>query len=195
MPLKAAAEDIIADVLAKSWDELKAFEFADRLLFPETLLKLKADGTFESIPICLRIPREFELRAARIDARKWAVDEGLDPNLDSELFDNMDTVCTLTIAIRNATPPHEPWEPDPRRLERNYDKPSLEALWAKVDAYRSVIDPRVDELDETETLTLIAAVAAMRNVVPLAGLGGSAQNSLIVSMAVRLLSYQETKSS
>jgi hypothetical protein len=195
MPLKAAAEDIIADVLAKSWDELKAFEFADRLLFPETLLKLTADGTFESIPICLRIPREFELRKARVDARKWAADEGLDPELDPTLFDDMDTICTLSIAIRNATPPHEPWEPDPRRLERNYDKPSLEALWAKVDAYRAVIDPRVDELDEGDTLMLIAAIAASKNIVPLAGFGGSAQNSFIVSMAVQLQTLHQSKSS
>lgn len=195
MPLKAAAEDIIADVLAKSWDELKAFEFADRLLFPETLLKLKADGTFESIPICLRIPREHELRKARVDARKWAADEGLDPELDPTLFDDMDTICTLSIAIRNATAPHEPWEPDPRRLERNYDKPSLEALWAKVEAYRTVIDPRVDELDEDDTLTLIAAIAAMKNIVPLAGFAGSAQNSFIVSMAVQLQTFQQSKSS
>lgn len=195
MPLKSSAEDIIATILTKDWGELKALEHAERLLFPETLLKLKKDGTFEEIPICLRVPREPELRKARIDARKWATDEGLDPELDPDLFDNLETLCTLSVAIRNATDPHEPWEPDPKRLERCYDKPSLEALWAKIDAYRSVIDPRVSELDENDTLTLIAAVASSRNVVPLAGLGGSAQNSFVVSMAIQLQSYLESKSS
>lgn len=195
MPLKGSAEEIIAAILAKDWSELKAIEHADRLLFPETLLKLKADGSFESIPVCLRVPREFEIRRARVQARKWAAEEDLDPELDPELFDNLDTLCLLAIAIRNATEPFEPWEPDPKRLDRNYDKPCLEALWAKIDAYRSVIDPRVEELDETETTMMIAAIAASRNVVPLAGCAGSAQNNFVVSMADQLQTLLGSKSS
>ena len=195
MPLKGSAEEIVATILAKDWSELETLEHADRLLFPDGVMKLKRDGSFERIPIAIRVPREHELRKARLAARKWAADEQLDPELDPEMFDNLDTLCTLSIAIRNATPPHEPWEPDPKRLERNYDKPSLEAVWAKIDAYRSIIDPRVEELDEDETLTLIAAVAAGRNVVPLAVYAGSAQNTFVVSMAVQLLSFLESKSS
>jgi hypothetical protein len=193
MPLKGSAEDIIAAILAKDWSELEAFEHCERMLFPESLLKIKADGTFESIPICIRVPRENELRKARVAARKWAAEEELDPELDPDLFDNLDTICTLSQSIRNATPPHEPWEPDPKRLERNYDKASLEALWAKIDAYRSIVDPRVEELDADETALMIAAIATGRNVAPLAGLGGSAQNHLVVTMACRLESLEESK--
>lgn len=193
MPLDAERERIVAEFLSKTWADLEPLEFAGYLLFPDVVKRRRKDGSFEEIPICLRVPREPELRKARLDARAWAKEEGLDPELDPLHFDNLDTWCILSIAIRNRTEPHEPWEPDPKRLEREYDVPSLEYLWAKLEAYRVVIDPRPEDLGEDETLAVIAMIANTANVAPLAGLGSRAQNGLIVTMARRFLSSQTSK--
>lgn len=196
MTLNSGTEraNLINEILNKSWDDLRAQEFADYLLFPEELLKLKADGSFKHIPIMLRVPREPEMRKARIKARAWAKDEGLDPDLDPDLFDNMDTMCTLAMAIRNNTEPFEPYEPDPKVLERAYDRPCLDALWAKIEVYRNVLDPRVDNLSEEETLAIIGAIAKSRNIAPLAACSGQSQTTLIVTMAAQFLNSQPPKS-
>lgn len=185
---------LVEAILSKNWEELQTMEFAGYLLFPEELQRRRKDGTFESIPVMLRVPREHEMRKARVQARQWAKDEGLVPELDPDLFDNMDTMCTLALAIRNITEPHEPFEPDPKRLEQVYDRVCLDALWGKLEAYRTVLDPRPDTLSETETMAVIAAVAKVGNLVPLAAFGGRSQNSLVVSMARQLVSSPTFKS-
>jgi hypothetical protein len=187
-------EALVNAILTKDWSELQAQEYADYLLFPEELLQRQKDGTFKRHPVMLRVPREHEMRQARIEARAWAKQEGLEPDLDPDLFDNMDTMCTLVKCIRNTTTPFEPYEPDPKRLERVYDRPCLDALWAKVEAYRTVLDPRPNALSEEETLAIIGAVARARNIVPLAALGGQSQTNLIVSMACQLSSSPPSKS-
>lgn len=185
---------LLANILSKKWEDFEAEEHADYLLFPEDLIKRKKDGTFENTPIMIRVPREHEMRKARIRARGWAKKEGLEPDIDPDLFDNMDSMCVLSVAIRNNTVPYEPYEPDPERLEKVYDRVCLDALWAKLEAYRQVIDPRVANLSEEETLAIIGVIAKARNVIPLAALGGASQNSFVVTMAVRLQSLLAPKS-
>lgn len=185
---------LVKSILDKKWEELEATEFAEYLLFPDELVKRKKDGSFERTPIMIRVPREPESRKARLDARAWAAREGLDPALDPDLFDNMDTMCLLSVAIRNTSAPFEAFEPDPKRLERIYDRPCLDAIWAKIGAYRSVLDPRPNALNEDETLAVIGVVAKTRNIAPLAALGGESQNSLIVTMAVQYVTSRTSKS-
>jgi hypothetical protein len=187
-------EALVKAILDKKWEDLEAEEYAEYLLFPDELLKRKKDGSFERTPIMIRVPREPESRKARLDARAWASREGLDPALDSDLFDNMDTMCLLSVAIRNTSEPFEAYEPDPKRLERVYDRPCLDAIWAKIGAYRSVLDPRPNALNEDETLAVIGVVARTRNITPLAALGGESQNNLIVTMAVQFVTSQANKS-
>lgn len=185
---------LVKAILDKKWEDFEAEEYAEYLLFPDELLKRRKDGTFERTPVMLRVPREHETRKARLDARQWASDEGLDPALDPDCFDNMDTMCTLSIAIRNTTAPYEAFEPDPKRLERIYDRPCLDAIWAKLGAYRSVLDPRPNSLNADETLAVIGVIAKTRNIAPLAALGGESQNNLIVGMAVEYVTSRISKS-
>lgn len=195
MPLNDHSDNqtLIEFILNKNWEELETAEYAGYLLFPDEILKRKKDGTFERVPVMIRVPREHETRKARIEARTWAKDDGLDPELDPDLFDNMDTLCILAQAIRNTSPPHEPFEPDPKRLEKVYDRPSLDAIWAKLQGYREVLDPRPNSLTDEQTMAIIGAVAKARNTVPLAALGGRSQTNLIVTMANRLTSSRPSK--
>jgi len=186
-------QKVFQELLDMTWGELEAIEFNDRLLFPHTIVRIRAGGKREKIPVMLRVPREPETRAARIKAREWAQDIGLNPQLDPDLFDNLDTMVVLADAIRNTAAPHEPWVPDPRELEAQYDRPSLEAAWARLEALRRVIDPRTDELDEESFLALVAMIAKKAEIDPLVALDSDGQTSFIVRMAVRLQSYQESK--
>lgn len=181
-------------ILSKTWEELEALEYQDRLLFPFEIMRKRAKG-WEKTPVALRVPREPDAREARAKARAWAKEEGLDPELDSDLFDNMDTMVMLSLSIRNIKPPHEPWEPDYKKLEERYDRPSLDAAWSHLEALRSVIDPRPEEIDRETTIGLIGVIAKKRNIVPLAAYAGRAQNSCIVTMAELAQSYLDSKSS
>lgn len=188
------AQLVIETILGKTWEELAAVEWHDEMLFPEELKRRKSDGTFERVPIMLKVLREPDVRKARLAARAIAKAEGLNPELDPELFDNLDAICVLHFAIRSATPPYEPLAISPQELERYYDRPSLDAAYAKIDAYRHVLDPRPDvELTAEQTAGIIAAVAKARNIVPLAALAGRSQNNFVVSMAVQLVSSQTEK--
>lgn len=188
-------DHVIEQLIGKNWGELEILEHYGYLLFPETLYKRSKSGEFEKQPIVLRVPRQHELREARVEARRIAKDDGLDPSLDKDLIDDIETVCILSKAIRNCTPPHEPWEPDPRGLEKRYDRGSLIQLWAKLDALHQVVDPAPHKIGEEEMFALIAAIAKERNILPLAVYGPAAQASFVIFMASLLQSSLESRSS
>jgi hypothetical protein len=188
-------ESALDDILSKNWEELEALEHAGYLLFPAILYRKRADGTLEKLPICLRVLRPYERREARTAARVIAAEDHLDPKLDPDLFDDLDTVCLLSHAIRNRTHPHERFVPDPRELERDYDERSLDLLWGQHQAYRRLLDPRPKELSDAETVALIAAIAKEQTIGPLVAIGGAEQESLVITMASLLQGSLSSNSS
>jgi hypothetical protein len=195
LALRSDSKRLISIVLDKDWEELEAIEQdGGRLLFPFSIQKKTVKG-WEAVPVMLRVPREADTRRARSKAREWAKREKLDPELDPELFSNMDTMCMLADAIRNVAEPHEPWEPFPDKLEELYDRPSLDAVVAYIDALKTTIDPRPHDISEEETWGVIAAVAKARNIVPLAAFAGESQNNCVVTMATELMRLRQLKSS
>lgn len=187
-----AARDLL---LSRSWEDHQAVEFQDYILFPDVLLKRKADGTTEETPVMIRVPRMAELRKCRLTARAFAAEEGLDPRLDKDMCDDIETMHILTVAIRNAKPEHEQWTMDAADLEKHYDKPCLVQIWQKLDAYTTVVDPRPGDLSPQETLLLIAKLAKERHLGPLAVYGSDVQTTFIVGMANQLLSFLSQQSS
>ena len=180
-------EHVADALLGKSWSEVECLEFADRLLFPAELQKRKADGSFERLPVMLRVPRAPEIRKARLAARKIAQKEGLDERLDSGAIEDLETFEILAIAIRNTTDPHEPMFPFEGELEKLWDKSSLVKIWAELDALHHVIDPAPDTIGEAEMLALTAKLAKDQNLGPLVVYASGAQVYYVTTMAARYM--------
>lgn len=186
-------QKLVQEILKRSWADLQVLEFQGHLLFPHQITRFTATGR-ELIDVMLQVPREPISRKARLQARTWASKVGLDPNLDPDLFDNMDTMCILSLCIRNVSAPHEPWEPDPAVLEEKYDRPSLDAAWARIEALRIVIDPQESVVDDDTFAMLIATIAKKANIDPLAVLDSNGLQTFIVRTAKLLQSYQPSES-
>lgn len=193
-PTGQDAQASLVKLMQVPWAELEALEHDNRLFFPDVVLKRRVDGALEETQVALCVPRPDELRWARTKARALALKADLDLDRDAEMVEDMENIHILSRAIRNITTPHEPWEPDPTLLERNYDRRSLAQMWAKLDALTNFIDPRPSDLSKEEVLAVIAAISKTREVYPLHVLGPHSQTSCIVSMADLALSFLASKS-
>jgi hypothetical protein len=194
---------VLQQLLSKNWSELEVIEHQGEMLFPEKLYRRRISGEFEEIPVLVRIPRDPDLRWARVEARRLAIEEKLDINRDADLVEQLETICVMTRCVLNAKAGkdprtgadfHEPWELDPRQMEKRYDRTCLTQLWTKIDALTHVLDPRAQSMGKEELIAVIAAIAKARNIAPLHVYGPAAQNVCIVSMADLLLSLLASKS-
>jgi hypothetical protein len=143
----------------------------------------------------LRVARDHELREARTEAREICKKDKINPELDPDLFDQADAMCILAKCIRSDTPPHEPHEPNPLTLEKRYDRASLKTLWARLEVYNELVNPRPEKIGEEDMFAIIAAIARERNIGPLAVFGSRAQSSYIISTAVLLQTLLGSRSS
>ncbi len=191
-----APPHVVDQILTGGWKQAEILEVAGYLLFPDKIYKRKPDGSFEEIPILLRVPREHEFRQARVKTRQLALEDNLDLDRDGDLVENLESVVLLSMAIRNPKPPmHEPWEPDPRALEKHYDRTSIAQLWSKLDKLSALIDPAPDTISAEEIVALMAALARERHLGPLVAYGSGAQTTFILTMVDQLSNSQPQKSS
>jgi hypothetical protein len=184
-----ANRNALEQLLERDWAGLEVLEKDGRLLFPDKIYRRQGDGTFRGHDVLLQVPREPDLRWARIQARRIAneSDPPLDPDRDRDLIDNLEALCLVSRCMRDPQVPTREFDPDPAHLEAAWDKAALTQIYEKLDRLAQVVDPRPTDLGEEEMLALVAAVAKARNILPLAVYGPAAQNSCIVTMADRLV--------
>lgn len=186
---------VVEQLLEKDWGELEVLEVEGYLLFPAEIHKRRADGSFETIPVRLRVPREPNRRAARVSARKAALEQGLDLDRDKDLIQNLEDIHLLCDCLRDPKQPSIPFDPYPEEFEKIYDTKSIAALWEKLELLGTLVDPKPNTISKDEMYVLLAAIAKERNIAPLAVFGPDAQDFFIVTMADQLLSFMEPKSS
>ncbi len=192
------AQLVAYELSAQKWEELEAIEFSDRLLFPDVLHVRKKSGEFEQIKVAFRVPRSPELREARAEARVLAKENEIDPELDKDLFGDLDCSCILWRAIRNSTAPYEPYALDVEELEKKFDRDVLKLAWAKLEGYRRVVDPRPAAITREQVLAVVASIAKKRDISPLHVFDSPAQSSCVVFMACllqRFLTLEPSKPS
>lgn len=184
---------VVEQLIGKPWGELEVLEHAGYLLFPDSIYKRGVNGKFDEVKVMLRLPRQHELRKARVQAREIARRDGLDLDRDRDLVGDIETMCILSMAVRNNTAPYEPMVPDPETLEKGYDRPALMQLWAKLDELHRVVDPAPHTISEEEMFALIAAVAKERSIAPLAVYAADLQANFVITMACMLNPLLESK--
>lgn len=185
--------NVVDAISNMSWEKLD--ELSDgSLLFPATIQKRKSGGEWESVPVRLRVPRESDMRKARVQARSLALKDGLDLDRDEDLVSNLENICLLSECVRSVGS-DEPFDPFPEHFEKHYDRDSIAALYELLDRYSELLNPRPDTISQDEILFMIARIAEVRNIVPLAAYGPGAVNSCIVGMADLCKTFLESKSS
>jgi hypothetical protein len=184
----------------KAWEDLETLEFGGRLYFPDVIKRRTQSGALEEVPICIRVPRKDEKRAARLDARAWASRLKVDTEKDSDLFDDMDSICILARAIRERNEPHDQFQL-PDWLEEHFDSGSLAQLWDRLQWYEQMVDPRLAVMDEDQFWTTVLAIGRTHTALPLTDFGPDAQKSFVLSAALQALlsptlkSYLESRGS
>lgn len=187
--------DLVSRLLGKSWDELQVLEHAGYLLFPNVIRRRVANGKFEDVKVMIRLPRNREFRQARVEAREIALKDGIDLDRDKDLFEDIETACILARAIRNSTPPHEPYEPDPGVLEQRFDRSSLARIWRELDVLHKLVDPSDHLIRDEELFALVAAIAREQSIGPLADYDAASRAYFTITTVSLLWGYMGSKSS
>lgn len=184
--LLSAKETFNRWIESEAFDKLDVIEADDgRLLFPGEILIRKAKGKLEARKIRIRILREIPEKAkARVEARKWATELGLDvtPNgADYDKLEGFETICQLARAIRSAEKPYEQLE-QAKDLVAHYDDTSLMAVWDLHSQYESELNPRPPVVDD-ETVCRIAIKMRQNGTLrPLAGIDGRGQHNCVLRL-------------
>lgn len=194
------------DILrAKSWEELEAIEYEDRVLYPDALRLRTAKGDVREIKVMVQVLRKPERRRAFLEAVKIAQAAGVLPKempdfsnvraraIDEQLFDDLDTLCIMARAIRDVEPPHVQHK-TPEMLEAEYDMRSIEELWSRYKVYEDRSDPRLEITDEKRMWKATHAIAKAGNILPLTGAESLSQNACIVFMARQAVTSPRFKS-
>lgn len=176
---------VLQQLVTKTWDQVEVAEqeVAGFLVFAEKIYQRKRDGSWGETPCMLHPLRNHEKRQARKEARRIAELEKIDPTKDADLFDELDTICIMHLAVRNTTEPYEPLCGSPEEFERRFDRDVIRHMFGVLDAYTKLLDPQPEVLDQHQLLALIAAISEGRSIRPLHAFGGAAQASCIITMA------------
>ena len=177
-------EESLRRISAKTWDELEAIDEGGRLFFRDSIKRIGAKGVVEDVPVLMCVPRE-EKRRARIEARAWAAREGLDPDKDADIFDDMCSYCELALCLRDVDSPKTQFQ-TAETLEKHFDRASISDLKARQELYADLIDPRPSVATEDDMLAVAATIARVGNVSPLVAFDSRSQTAYIIFTADRL---------
>lgn len=186
---------IIEQLLGRDWKGLEVLEQDGRLLFPDKIYRRKVDGSFEGQAVLLQVPREPDIRWARLEARRLASASNppLNPERDRDLIENLEAMCLVSRCMRDPKVPTREFDPSPEHLEEAWDKGALTQIYEKLDRLAQVVDPRPETIGEDEVLAVVAAIVKARNILPLVVYAPAAQNICVVTMADLLVSSLASK--
>lgn len=167
----------------KSWDELEVVPHeSGRLMFKAELRRRGPKGEIESRPVRVCAPEVKDHVRAKSLARLWFKEtEGLDPDRDSEIFDEMESVCLLSLLIREPEAPYSQLMTHDELAE--WSQASLKDVQERIKVFESMLDPRTGVATEQQLWDVVARVARDGNLLPLADIVGHEQPSCIAFMA------------
>lgn len=173
----------IPELGGRTWEELEIVDHGDgHLLFKDAIRRKTKDGSVQMEPIRVSILRVPEIARARADCRRWFAELRLDEDRDKDIFDELEQVCMLAMAVRTAEPPYAQLA-TAEELARDYDEVSLQDVIGRIQVLRQQLDVRESHLTEDELWQKVFAVAQRGHLFPLTDIAGPEQPSCIVFMA------------
>lgn len=166
-----------------SWEELELVRHeSGRLLFQDKIRRRNEKGAIEEKKVRVWVPVPDDSVEAKTQARLWfASKKSLDPDRDKALFEEMEQVCLLARAIRTFDAPHGQLMNHSELAA--WDEGSLKDIQERINAYKSLIDPREPITTEEAFWSVLSEVAKRGNILPLLGIVGHEHPSFIVRMA------------
>lgn len=180
--------DPIPELGGRTWEELEVIEHSEdgSLMFRDALRKRAKNGAVETVPVRVQVLRVAKIARARGDCRRWFGELGLDEERDKDIFDQLEQVCMLALAVREDKPPHAQAY-TAEELARDFDEASLQDVIGRIQALRQAVDVRESHLSEGEIWQKISAVARVGHLLPLTDIAGHEQPSCIVFMATQAM--------
>lgn len=171
----------VDDVLT-NWQAIGVEEHGGALHMPARIRKRKADGSLDEVPVLLRNVTGPQRVRARVEARTWAKETGLDLDRDKDLVEQLENVAILAFVTRDPDG-HTQHRIDGRQLWKDYDPQSLDQLWAAYEAWTRMLHPSFGKWDAEQLWLVIARIKAGATLTPLAVMPGIEQASCVLLMA------------
>jgi len=174
-----------ADIFRERWAELGVLDGPNGPVLPTTIDVRHSDGTIKSEPIVLQCVTNQQRIKARTYSRKLCEELRLDPKRtadgqDLDFVDELERVCKLAYAIRDAEPPHDQKYPDGKSLWAAVpNERTLASLYQQLDRWELMNDPRPGELSAEELWEVLAMIRKGRDLRPLSLIGGLDQIACI----------------
>ena len=182
------AAELLDWIERKTTRDLQAIEVGGRNLYPDVIRWRDAKGRVVERPCLLRVPDLIERAKATAEAAAWLARLKLDRERDARHFDNLETMCLVARATREAREPYEQHKVA-EDFAATYGARTVLDLWERINLLDRAEDPRVHTLRDGEADALIHAIAKRLDLGPLAGIASEEQDSFVTSMAVRLSRY------
>lgn len=175
----------IAELGDLSWEELEVIEHPEsgHLMFKDKIRRRDPKGEVTEQEVYVRIIRDIEIVKARGETRLlFKRIEGLDEDRDKDTFEQLETIVGIARAIRSPKKPFEQFC-TAEELATRWDVGSLLDLNARIDLFRRMTDPRPTATTVGEAMNVIHQVARRSSMLPLTGIAGRGQPSLLLFMA------------
>jgi hypothetical protein len=177
----------IPELGGRTWSDLEVVEHGDStLLFKDALRKRGATGQVEMVPVRIKIIRNLEIAEARAKCSAWCLKLKIERDKDKDIFDALEQVCILALAIRSPVAPY-PQLFDAEELATKFDEVCLQDVLGRIEALRAMMDVRESDITPDVIWSKIFAVAKAGHLLPLTDIASHAQPSCIVFMACQAL--------
>lgn len=186
-------------------EDLEIQEIGGEPLFPDTITRIHfEEKKLYEVPVYMRIPPPRERALARVSALFWLANQAKrDPKsfvwadalaiFGEKYAQEAEQIEILALALRRRNDPSQQYM-TPELLQKSHPAPALWDAFSRMEAWRSMTDLRINELelDERRVWAIVAAVAKADNVGPLVVTDGPGMLTFIVTMAKLLHAYRTT---
>ncbi len=165
-------------------DDRACFEFGDDLYKPYAIVvpSPASPEKTKSIPVMFKLLAQSELAQARRDAIKWMADKKLDRDKERDIFQVIDTVAVIALAVREPNAPYGQYRSLDNFLATFKSSKLHLAICDAYKAFEAECDPRPDDLPKDVFRLMIEKIRKAGHLGPLVAIDGPAQDNFVLRL-------------